>query len=187
MNNFNSSFRRCHGRCRLRCNHNRRKLGSHKVRHGQLAVLRHSPPRGKMIGPQIMPPCHFIHADTRHQRLRYNQPLIRIRPSTLARRTNHDLNPANLLHMVLYMSCHRRLHFQSTLGNVLADQPAVRKVGLKHRLQRTPFCWLAVARPEAMRGAFGVAQRIAGGRSEGFDQARFLKRQLSLPVSIMSQ
>ena len=49
-------------------------------------------------------------------------------------------------------------------------------------------------RPEAMRVALGVAQRIAGGRSltffggtAGWDQLRFLKRQLSLPVSMMSQ
>ena len=47
----------------------------------------------------------------------------------------------------------------------------------------TPF-W---ERPEAMREAFGVAQRSAGGRSLKRDQARFLKRQLSLPVSMISQ
>jgi hypothetical protein len=50
-----------------------------------------------------------------------------------------------------------------------------------------PLFGVKVVRPEAMREAPGVAQRIAGGRSGGGDQARFLRRQLSLPVSTMSQ
>jgi len=36
--------------------------------------------------------------------------------------------------MVLYMSYQRRLHSKSTLGNGLADQTAIRKVGTAQRL-----------------------------------------------------
>jgi hypothetical protein len=81
-----------------------------------------------------MSPRHLVDSHTLHQRFRNNPALECIRPRSLARRTNHDLHPASVLHMVLYMSYQRRLLPKSTLGNGLADQDDVRKVGTAHRL-----------------------------------------------------
>ena len=82
-----------------------------------------------------MSPRHLVDRHTRYQRFRNNPALEPIRPSPLARRANSDLHTANVLHMVLYMSYQRRLLPKSTLGNELADQAAIRKVGAAHRLQ----------------------------------------------------
>ncbi len=42
-----------------------------------------------------------------------------------------------LLHMMLYMASQIRLHCQTTLGNGLADQASIRKVGSAQRLRYT--------------------------------------------------
>lgn len=70
---INSAFRRCHRRGRLRFRHDGR-----QIRHSQLAVLRQPPPCRQIIGPQIMPPRHFIDGDTWHQRFSYDIALVRI-------------------------------------------------------------------------------------------------------------
>ena len=51
----------------------------------------------------------------------YYLTLVLIRPPTLAKGPNHDLHPAKLLHMVLYIASQIRLHYKTTLSNGLAD------------------------------------------------------------------
>ncbi len=50
-----------------------------------------------------------IDRDTRHERLRKTPSNVRILPCPLVRRSDHDLHSASVLHIVLYMSCQRRL------------------------------------------------------------------------------
>lgn len=89
-----------------------------------------------MVRPQIMPPRNLVHSHPRHQGLGNNLAFELIGPTTLARRANHDLQPAKLLHMVFYIASQIRLHCKTTLGNGLADKPTIRKVGSMHRLRR---------------------------------------------------
>ena len=50
-----------------------------------------------------------------HQGLGDNLALELIGPTPLARRANHDLHPAKLIHMVLYIASQIRLLCQTTL------------------------------------------------------------------------
>ena len=58
-----------------------------------------------------------------------NPAFVRIRPTPLAGGANQGFHPAILLHMALYMSFRIRLQCQAALGNGLADQENIRKVG----------------------------------------------------------